>query len=68
MAKIIRYPLQLLGLINSRHKRYDDPCNRCGTMENRTRHHKKNKYGKRTGEIEILCRPCHDIADKEHQG
>ena len=41
-------------------------CKRCGIQDNLTKHHLKNSYGSKTGEIEILCRKCHDIAEKEY--
>lgn len=43
------------------------PCGECGTFENLTRHHLKikdgTKYGKRTGQIQILCESCHHKAE-----
>jgi len=50
-----------------KHKNYNDPCHECGTFENLSRHHLKNRDGKRTGVITILCRPCHDLAEIEYQ-
>lgn len=64
---VLRYPQQLVGLVNRRYKRYDDPCAKCGTMWDRTRHHLKNKEGKKTGRIVILCRKCHDEAEAEYR-
>lgn len=63
---ILRYPHQLLAL-NRRYKRYDDPCARCGTMWNRTRHHLKNLKGRKTGKVIILCRECHEQAEAEYR-
>lgn len=44
-------------------------CKRCGLDTHRiklTRHHLKNMNGKKTGEIQLLCRPCHDIVEEEY--
>lgn len=48
-------------------QKHHKPCNRCGTLNNLTEHHLKDKSGYRTGEIEILCRSCHNIAEKEYK-
>ena len=47
--------------------KYGLPCGRCHTTENLTRHHLKDKTGKMTGFIQILCRDCHDIAEIEYK-
>ena len=45
-------------------------CNNCKTPHNLTRHHLKvknnTKNGEKTGEIEILCRDCHDKIEAEY--
>jgi len=48
------------------YEKYYLPCVRCGTTENLSQHHIKNKNGKKTGKIEILCRECHDMAEIEY--
>jgi len=67
MGKKITQLSQMRGLISRRIKRYDTPCTDCGTMENRTRHHLKDLKGNKTGVIKILCRPCHDKAEKKYR-
>lgn len=39
----------------------------CGTIEDLTKHHLKNRKGKKTGAIKILCRRCHDDAEEEYR-
>ncbi len=48
------------------YEKYYLPCARCGTTKNLSRHHIKDKNGKKTGKIEILCRECHDEAEIEY--
>ena len=42
-------------------------CSHCSTTENLTRHHLKSKNGKKTGKTQILCRKCHDFAEREYE-
>ncbi len=48
------------------YEKYYLNCVRCGTTKNLSRHHIKDKNGKKTGKIEILCRECHDEAEIEY--
>jgi len=41
-------------------------CADCHTGVNLTRHHLKDQYGKKTGEIQILCRACHNLAEERY--
>lgn len=43
-----------------------DECSECGIDENLTKHHVKDIYGIKTGEIQILCRSCHDEVEKKY--
>ena len=42
-------------------------CADCYTTENLTRHHLKNKQGKKTGKIRVLCRKCHNKAENVYK-
>jgi hypothetical protein len=53
-------------LVNNVLKNYHKPCAKCGTIDNLTRHHLKYLNGKKTGEIEILCRACHDKIEQQY--
>jgi len=57
--------------VGRKHNKYgvplDKPCARCNTRHNLTRHHIKNKAGRRTGKIIILCRECHDLAEERYE-
>ncbi len=44
-------------------EKYYLPCSKCGTTKNLSQHHIKDKNGKKTGKIKILCRKCHDEAE-----
>lgn len=39
-------------------------CIQCQTNVNLTRHHVKKLSGEKTGEIQILCRRCHDSIER----
>lgn len=49
------------------YEKYGKPCADCGAINGLTRHHLKDNNGFKTGEIQILCRPCHDEAELEYQ-
>ena len=52
---------------NSRvYEMFGRPCEECDIAEGLTRHHLKDFLGRKTGEIKILCRSCHDEAEKEY--
>ena len=42
-------------------------CEECGSKDNLSIHHVKNIYGIKTGEIQSLCRPCHDLIELEYE-
>ena len=42
-------------------------CIVCGSKRRITRHHVKNRLGEETGKIEILCRQCHDIVERQYE-
>lgn len=42
-------------------------CANCSITENLTRHHIKSKNGKKTGKTQILCRKCHNKAEREYE-
>ena len=48
-------------------ERTNQPCAVCGTIEDLTRHHLKNLAGRKTGIISILCRRCHDNAERYYE-
>ena len=65
---IVKYKFASNGISPSKiFDAYGRPCNICGTLEYLTRHHLKNERGKKTGEIEILCRRCHNDAEEEYR-
>ena len=52
---------------NSRvYDRFGIPCEVCGTKDRLTKHHVKNDYGSKTGDIQILCRECHDAIEEQY--
>lgn len=57
--------------IGRKHNKYgvalNKPCSNCGTWERLTRHHVKDMEGIKTGEIVILCRPCHDEVEIQYR-
>lgn len=42
-------------------------CSCCSATENLTRHHLKNIKGNKTGMTQILCRKCHNQAEREYE-
>jgi hypothetical protein len=50
----------------NRWEKQDLSCKKCNVKTNLTRHHLKNKWGGKTGEMEILCRACHDMEEKRY--
>lgn len=42
-------------------------CPKCGQIRYMTRHHIKDNFGKKTGEIQIMCRDCHDEIEEEYK-
>ena len=48
-------------------EKFNQPCVECGTIEDLTRHHLKDMTGRKTGVITILCRSCHDNAEKKYR-
>lgn len=41
-------------------------CENCFKKKKLTKHHLKDHKGNKTGEIQLLCRDCHDIAEDEY--
>ena len=41
-------------------------CVECSTRKNLTIHHLKKQNGRKTGKVKILCRKCHDEAEKKY--
>lgn len=42
-------------------------CVNCSNKEDLTLHHIKYPNGKKTGQTQILCRHCHDKAEREYE-
>lgn len=42
-------------------------CPNCNQLRYMTRHHVKNRNGKKTGEIQRICRDCHDEIEEEYR-
>ncbi len=42
-------------------------CPNCNQLRYITRHHVKNRKGKKTGEIQRICRDCHDEIEEEYR-
>lgn len=42
-------------------------CEKCHLYKHLTTHHVKDLEGNITGETERVCRPCHDIIEKEYR-
>jgi len=42
-------------------------CAYCSRTNNLTRHHLKDIKGNKTGQTQILCRKCHDQAEREYE-
>ena len=60
-------PLRNTGHENSKvFKIFGISCERCDTKKSLTRHHIKDLLGRKTGEVEILCRDCHNEAEEEY--
>lgn len=49
------------------YEKHKKPCEFCKTIYNLTQHHIKNRFGEKTGEIQILCRKCHDIVEEDYE-
>ena len=44
-----------------------DECPKCHQLRYMTRHHVKNSKGVKTGEIQKMCRDCHDEVEEEYR-
>ena len=44
-----------------------ETCPQCGQLRYMTRHHVKNSKGIKTGEIQRMCRDCHDEVEEEYR-
>lgn len=44
-----------------------EPCPKCGQLRYMTKHHLKDEDGIKTGDVEIMCRDCHDDAEEEYR-
>ncbi len=54
--------------VSSKAKYFENKlCANCSITENLTRHHIKSKNGKKTGKTQILCRKCHNKAEREYE-
>jgi len=42
-------------------------CPKCKQLRYMTRHHVKDSKGRKTGEIEIMCRDCHDEVEEKYR-
>ncbi len=42
-------------------------CPNCNQLRYMTRHHVKNSKGEKTGEIQRMCRDCHDEIEEEYR-
>ncbi len=41
-------------------------CPKCNELRYMTRHHVKDELGRKTGDIEIMCRDCHDDVEEDY--
>jgi len=44
-----------------------EKCTICNQIRYMTRHHVKDKRGRKTGEIQKMCRDCHDEIEEEYR-
>lgn len=44
-----------------------EKCPKCNELRYITRHHVKNSKGIKTGEIEKMCRNCHDEVEESYR-
>jgi len=42
-------------------------CPNCNQLRYMTRHHVKDRNGKKTGKIQRICRDCHDEIEEEYR-
>ena len=43
-----------------------EKCPKCGQIRYMTKHHVKDELGRKTGEIEKMCRDCHDDVEADY--
>lgn len=43
-----------------------EKCPKCGQIRYITKHHVKDNFGRKTGEIEKMCRDCHDDVEADY--
>jgi len=44
-----------------------EKCPKCDQIRYMTKHHVKDELGRKTGEIEKMCRDCHDEVEEEYR-
>ena len=47
--------------------RQKEKCPKCDQIRYMTRHHVKDHLGRKTGEIQKMCRDCHDEVEEEYR-